>query len=255
MRWRRAIAPVIGIVVFLGSWELFVQVRDVRPFILRAPSDIVRYLNRFPRDFLDGSRTTALHALTGFTLALLIGSVVGAALAAWPFVERAAQPILVLIVVTPFAGYIGSVVVWLGAGDPPVQFITTLVCFPPFVFGAVAGMRSTDPASRELFASVAASPVEVFWRLRLPSALPSLFTTARLTVGLALIAAYLVEGQNFASEGLGAIGARAARQSQADAQWATVFCMAMIGTVWLIVIGALERVVLRWHASQRVLRR
>jgi NitT/TauT family transport system permease protein len=253
-RSTRTIAPVAGIVGFLAVWELLVRARDVRPFILRAPSHIVRYLGRFPGDFARAAGTTTVHALTGFALALVLAIVVGAVLAASPFLERAAQPILVLIVVTPFASYIGSVVLWLRGGDAPVRFITTLVCFPPFVFGAISGMRSADPASRELFASVAASRVEVLWRLRLPSALPSLFTTARFNVGLALIAAYLVEGQNFANAGLGAIGRRAAAQNLADPQWATVFCMALIGTIWLIVIGAVERTVLRWHASQRMLR-
>jgi NitT/TauT family transport system permease protein len=252
--WRRAAAPVVGVVVFLAVWELFVQVRDVRPFVLRAPSDIVRYLGRFPDDFLRASGTTALHAVTGFLLALVVAIVAGALLAASPFLERASQPILVLIVVTPFASYIGSVVLWLDGGHAPVLFITTLVCFPPFAFGAVAGMRSADPAARELFASVAASRPEVLCRLRLPSALPSLFTTARFTTGLALIAAYLVEGQNFSGQGLGAIGRRAAALNEADPQWATVFCMALLGTTWLLVLGALERVLLRWHASQRGLR-
>ena len=46
----------------------------------------------------------------------------------------------------------------------PLRFITTLVCLPPFVFAAVSGMRSADPAARELFASVAASPLAVLWR-------------------------------------------------------------------------------------------
>ena len=251
MRWQRIVAPIVGIFVFLGLWETLVRVNDVRPFVLRAPSQILRYLGDFPRDFLDASAETAIHAVLGFAIALLLAIPVGALLAASPFLERAVQPILILVIVTPFASYIGSVVLWLDAGDPPVLFITTLVCFPPFVFGAVAGMRSADPASRELLASVAASPWAVLWRLRLPSALPSLFTSARLNVGLALIAAYLVEGQNFANDGLGAIGRRAASQNLADPQWATVFCVALIGTLWLIVLGVLERVVLRWHASQR----
>ena len=161
---------------------------------------------------------------------------------------------LVLIQVAPFVAYISSVVLWLGSGDPPVRFMTALVCLPAFVFAAVAGMRSADPASRELFASVDASRWQVLWRLRLPSALPSLFTTARYNIGLALVVAYLVEGSNFADEGLGAIGKREPRpDSVGDAVWATVFCMVVLGTIGLIVIGLLERWLLHWHASQRVL--
>lgn len=249
-RWH-AIAPALGIVVFLGVWEGFVRWRDVRPFVLTAPSDIVGYLGRAPGDFASASVVTARHALVGFTIALVIALAVGAVMSASRFVERAVQPVLVLVQVAPFVAYISSVVLWLGAGDPPVHFTTALVCLPPFAFAAVAGMRSADPASRELFASVDAPRLEVLWRLRLPSALPSLFTTARYNTGLALIAAYLVEGSNFADDGLGAIGRRSAAQNLGDALWATVFCMVLLGTLALALIGLLERWLLHWHASQR----
>jgi NitT/TauT family transport system permease protein len=247
----RFLAPVVGIVVFVGAWELFVQLRDVRPFILSAPSDIVDYLRQAPRDFLDASWVTARQAFTGFVISLVVAIVLAAPLAASDFLERATQPVLVLVQVAPFVAYVPSVVVWLGAGDPPARFMTALVCAPAFVFAAVAGMRSADPASRELFASVDASRWQVLWRLRLPSALPSLFTTARYNTGLALVVAYLVEGGNLADEGLGAIGRRAANNNVGEAVWATVFCMVILGTAALIVIGALERWLLHWHASQR----
>lgn len=247
----RAVAPVLGIVSFLVVWEAFVRLRDVRPFILAAPSDIVSYLGKAPDDFASASWVTARHATTGFAIALLVSIVLGAALAASELLERAVQPVLVLVQVAPFVAYISSVVVWLGAGDPPVRFMTALVCVPAFVFAAVGGMRSADPASRELFASVDASRWQVLWRLRLPSAMPSLLTTARYNTGLALIVAYLVEGSNFADEGLGAIGKRAAANSLGDALWATVFCMVALGTIALVGIGLAERWLLHWHASQR----
>ena len=136
---------------------------------------------------------------------------IAAPLAASSFLERAVQPVLVLIQVAPFVAYISSVVLWLGAGDPPVLFMTALVCLPAFVFAAVAGMRSADPASRELFASVDASPlggavapaaaVGAARRCSPPRATTSAWRS---------IVAYLVEGSNFADEGLGAIGKRAA---------------------------------------------
>ena len=246
-----AVAPIAGIAVFGIVWELVVRLGDVKPYILRAPSDIVEYLGRAPGDFAAAAWITTVHAITGFALALVLALLVGAALASSPTLERAAQPVLTLVQVTPFAAYIGAVVVWLGAGNAPVLFITTVVCLPAFAFAAVSGLRSAEPASRELFASVDASVWQVLWRLRLPSALPSLFITARYNVGLALIAAYLVEGRNFADDGLGAIGRRAESGNLADPLWATIFCMALIGSVVLVLISALERIVLHWHASQR----
>ena len=187
------VAPIVGIAAFLGIWEAFVRLRDVRPFVLAAPTDILRYLDRAPGDFVAASLVTSRHALVGFVAALVISLVVGSLLVASPFAERAVQPVLVLIQVAPFVAYISSIVLWLGAGDPPAYFATALVCLPAFVFATVSGMRGADPASRELFASVDASRWEVMWRLRLPSAMPSLFTTARYSIGLALIVSYLVE--------------------------------------------------------------
>ena len=96
-------------------------------------------------------------------------------------------------------------------------------------------MRCADPSSRELLASVDASRWEVLWRLRLPSALPSLFTAARYNVGLALIVAYLAEGGN-----------RRARRDRRRAIAATraTRCgprsssMAMLGTIGLMLLNA-----------------
>ena len=74
--------------------------------------------------------------------------------------------------VTPFATYTPSVVLWLGAGWKPIEFVTGLACLPAFIFATADGMRSADPAARELLHSVDASRWEVLWRLRLPAALP-----------------------------------------------------------------------------------
>jgi NitT/TauT family transport system permease protein len=176
---------------------------------------------------------------------------IGSAMAAWAFLEHAVQPVLTLLQVTPFVAYIASVVLWLGSGTRPAVFIVALVCMPAFTFATVDGMRSADPATRELLASVDASRVEVLWRLRLPSAVPLLFTTARYNVGLALIASYLVEGGNFANEGLGAIGKRAAALNEGDALWAAIFAMALLGTISLVLLSLLQRVAMGWHVSQR----
>ena len=248
---RRVIAPVLGIVVFLSAWELLVRVGDVRPFVLRAPSSVLAYLLDNPGAYWRASVTTSTEAVISLLLAALVAGLLGAALASSRWLEDAAAPVLVLIQVTPFVLYISSVVLWLGSGRPPIIFITVLVCVPAFTFAMVAGLRSADPAALELLRSVDASRLEVLWRLRLPSALPALFTAARYNVGLSLIAVYLTEGGALASRGLGVIGKRAASFNEADPLWATVFCMALLGSLGLLLLGLAERTVLRWHASQR----
>jgi NitT/TauT family transport system permease protein len=249
---RRLVAPAAGVAAFLAIWEAFVRLLDVRPFVLRAPTAALAALWRFRDDFARAAGVTVLHAAVGLAIALIAGTAVGAALASVRFLDEAAQPILVLVMVTPWFAYVASIVLWLGAGTPPALFMVGLVCLPAVVFAATDGLRSTDPAAVELFRSVHASRWETFWRLRLPSALPSIFIAVRVDLGLALAAAYYVEGANFANDGIGAIGRRAASQADgADTLWAAVFAMALIGAAGLLAISLLQRLVLHWHPAAR----
>ena len=249
--FRLVVAGFVGIVVFVLAWEALVRILDVRPFVLRAPSKIVPELFETPRFFLDNTLVTARHALVGILIALVCALLVGAVLAMSRFLEYATQPVLTLILVTPWVAYINSVVLWLGKGTPPILFMVAFVSFPAFTFATVSGLRSADPSARELLASVEASRWEVLWRLRLPSALPSLFTAARFNVGLGLAAAYFTEGGALASEGLGWVGARAISFNNGTLLWAAILCTAVLGVLGLMLVTMLERVLLGWHVSQR----
>jgi NitT/TauT family transport system permease protein len=248
---KRVVAPIIGVLVFLGLWELFVRALDVRPFVLRAPSAALHYLWLFRSDYLSAAWVTVQHGIIGLAAALTIGLLVGAVLAASPFLEHATQPVLTLIQVAPWFAYVSSVVLWLGSGTKPALFMVALVCLPAFTFAATSGMRTVEPAALELLHSVDAGHWEVLRRLRLPSAAPVLFTTSRFNWGLALAAAYYVEGANVSDQGLGALGKKAAAHYEGDALWAAVFAMAILGLGGLLLLSLLERVVLRWHVSQR----
>jgi NitT/TauT family transport system permease protein len=245
----RYLAPIVGLVLFFSAWEALVHIFGIRPFVLATPSRIVRYMARFPDDYFKASLITMKHAAFGYAIAVVVAIVIGAAMAASRFVEHATQPVLTLIAVTPFAAYIASVKIGLGLfSDRPVVFIVALVSLPAFAFAAADGMRGADTSSRELLASVDASRWEVLWHLRLPSALPSLFTAAKYNTGLALIVAYLAES---GTGGLGEIGSRAIAGNQGDRLWAAILSMAILGTISLVLLNVLQRAAMGWHVSQR----
>lgn len=248
---RRLAAPIVGLVAFGVLWEAFVRLLDVRKFVLLAPSQIVTTLLDTPSFFWTNSLVTGRHMLIGLTASLLVSIAVGAVMGSSRFIEEAMQPVLILILVTPWVAYVTSVVIWLGFGEAPVLFMVAFTSFPIFTFGVVGGMKSADPAARELLASVDAQPWEVLWRLRLPSALPSIFTTARLAIGLGLAAAYFSEGAALSNDGLGAAGRKAAVGNNGEVLWATIFATASLGLVGLLLVSIAERLLLRWHISQR----
>jgi len=242
---------IVGTVGLLGFWESFVRLRNVRKFVLLPPSEIGSTFLETPGFYLDNIWVTARHLVIGLALALTVSLAFGALLAAIRPLEHASQPLLVLILVTPWVAYISSIVLWLGRGTPSILFLVAFVTVPAFVYATVSGMRSADPAARELFASIHASRWEVLWRLRLPSALPSLFTAARFNVGLGLAAAYFAEGAALSTDGLGEAGRRAVAFNDGSILWTTILCTAVLGILGQVGVLMLERWLLHWHASQR----
>lgn len=245
------LAPVIGIALFLGAWQLAIEVFDIKKFALRTPSDILSHINSEKTAYFDNARTTLWEAFLGFSIAFVLGMIGATAMAQWRFVERAALPLAVLVQVTPIIAYAPAIVIWQGFGLKPILIMTSLVCFVPFLINGVTGLRSVDPNLLELARSVDASWSEVFFGLRVPSALPSIFSAARIAVGLALIGAVLGEFFGGVRHGLGyAVKVGQARNLSLQV-WGSVYVLALIGALATLLITALERLVLHWHSSQR----
>jgi NitT/TauT family transport system permease protein len=248
---KRLTPPVVGIVVFLSAWEGFVRLFHVRRFILDAPSRAVSQLLTHWGLFQRNAWVTVQHATLGIACSLVVALAVGAVLASNSFLERAAEPILTMVQVAPWFAYFVSILLWLGSGPRPVVFLVALACLPTFVFATVDGLKSADPAARELLASVDAGRFDVLWRLRLPGAMPAVLGALRLNVGLALAAAYFGETGNLENRGLGHLGSRYAAGTDASGLWATVLAMVILGSVGLVLLALLRRKLLHWHASQR----
>ncbi len=247
-----ALWTAIGAIGLIAFWEAFVRVRNVRKFVLLPPSEIVSTFAETPGFYLEATGITAWHLLAGLAISLTISAAFGALLAAVRRLEHASQPLLVLILVTPWVAYINSVVLFVGRGNPSILFLVSFVTVPAFVYAIVSGMRGADPDARELFASIDASRWDVLWRLRLPSALPSIFTALRINLGLGLGAAYFAEGSfNQVGNGLGEVGKRFANNNQGAGLWTTILCTAALGITVQVMVQLLERWLLHWHVSQR----
>jgi NitT/TauT family transport system permease protein len=246
-----AAAPVLGLTLFLLGWQAFVKVFDIPQYELPSPSSILGHLFSDPSFYWDNARTTLWEAFLGFTVAFLVAMVIASILAHSRFLERLSTPIVVLAQVTPLIAYVPAIVIWFGFGLKPIVIMTAIVCGVPFLLNAVTGLRSVDPSLLELARSVNANRWEIYVRLRLPSALPNVFVAARVAVGLALLGAVLGEFFAGVSSGLGYAVKVAQNRNLPLQLWASVYVLAALGAAAIILISAVERLVLHWHASQR----
>jgi NitT/TauT family transport system permease protein len=244
-----AVAPALGLIVLFGGWELFVRVFDIPPFELPAPSQVLSHMADDPGFYLREAWVTGTRAALGLTIGLAAGLAIGTPMALSRIAERAITPVVVLIQVTPVTAYAPALVVW-HVGLRPILATTALLTFVPFSFGALVGLRSVEPATLELLRSVDASHRQVFFRLRVPNALPSLFAAARIAIGLALVGTTLAEFFALVPDGLGVAIRKAQNFNDVYQLWGSVFTLALMGSLAVGAVVAVERSVLRWHSSQ-----
>ena len=249
-RSAMTVAPVVGLVVVFGIWELYVRVFDISRLTLPTPSSIIVHVVDEPGFYWRHAQVTLLEAVWGYGLALVAALIVATFMAHSRFIERASMPVIVLLQSTPVAVLAPVFLIWFGFGYWPKVLVATVFCYIPFTINEFTGLRSVDPNAYELLRSVSAGRVEIFVKLRFPQSLPYLFSAGRLCVGLALVGAVIGEMFGGSTEGLGNTARVGQMRLLIDQLWGSIFVLAFIGVIGNLLLAAVETRVLRWHSSQ-----
>lgn len=245
-----AAAPVIGVLLLFGLWELYVRAAGVHVLTLPPPSRVLRHLIAEPGFYWEHSLITVREATLGFWLGFAAAMVVATFMAHSRFVERATLPTIVLLQSTPVAVLAPVFLIWFGFNIWPKALTAAVFCYVPFVVNAFTGLRAIDENAYELMRSVSSSRWEIFLKLRLPHSLPYLFSSARLCLGLALVGAVIGEMFAGSTGGLGNTARVAQTRLLVDQLWGSIFTLALIGVAANLVLIAVEARMLRWHSSQ-----
>jgi NitT/TauT family transport system permease protein len=177
-----------------------------------------------------------------------LGGAVACASAAW--LRRGVLPILAALNSIPIIAISPIAVLWLGFGQPSKIAVVALMTFAPMAVNAFKGLYSIDEQSLELMTSLSASPATVFWKLRLPHALPYIFTALKVGTTLAMIGAVVAEFFN-AQRGLGVDLSNNIQVAKMPIAWAAIVAAALLGLVLFGLVSLAERLVIPWHISFR----
>ncbi|WP_300983427.1 ABC transporter permease [Roseicyclus sp.] len=127
----------------------------------------------------------------------------------------------------------------------PKALISSYLSFFPVVVGMVAGLRSPQTSDLDLMRTYSASPAQTFWKLRLPASVPFLFTSLKVSIAAALVGTIVAELPTGARFGLGARLLTGSYYGQTIQIWSALFMAAICAAALVMILGALERVVLK----------
>lgn len=247
---RNAALPVLSAIVGLIVWEVVVRAFDIPAYLLPAPTEVVEVLlNRFGY-LMTNLGYTMFSALLGFALAVLLGVGLGIAIASSPIVDRVVYPWLVISHAVPKVVVAPLLLVWIGFGVKSGVIFVVFFTFFTIVVNTVMGLKSADPDLLHMVRSMGASPMKVLWKIKLPNALPNIFTGIKIAATLAPVGAVI--GEFVASNrGLGYVLIQAVGSMSIDLAFAAVFLVSGFGVIVWYLAELIEKRILPWHASQR----
>lgn len=247
----RVLPPVVVGIGFLLLWQAFVEARNIQPYVLPKPSAIWEQLRANGSDILGTAKASGANALVG----LLAGSVLGIATAILAARSRIADELL-----TPLAAAVNAMPIialapvfntmFASTSVVPRRLVVTVVVFFPVFVNTIRGLREVDPVHRELLDSYAATGWQFTRTVRLPGALPFVFTGLRLASSLAVIAAVVSEYFGGLQTGLGTRITSAAANTAYPRAWAYVVASCALGLLFYASALLLERVAMPWRAHR-----
>lgn len=240
------IAPVMGFVVVLLVWELACRLVPIPPFVLPAPSAIAVGFGEIAPGVWAGHLWATLRvALVGYLLSILVSIPLAIMLVNSRLLSRTLLPMLVVVQSTPIVAIAPIIVVTLGASDLPRIVITFLITFFPIVVSTATGLHATPPELVELSHSLRASRPRQMLHVRLPFAMPYVFSALKIATTLAVIGA--VVGEFVAAEkGLGFLILFSTQFFKIHHAFAALVMLVAISLALFQLVALLQRRLMPW---------
>ncbi len=239
---------MIGIVLV---WELACRALAIPSYLLPRPSAI---FDAFPAI---GFSRWSLHvwstlrvALIGYLLSIVIAIPLAIILMRSPILSKTLYPVLVVIQSTPVVAVAPIIIVVLGAGDAPRIVITCLITFFPLVVSTATGLAATPPELIELSRSLRAPGFREMTQIRLPFAVPYIFSALKISITLAVIGAVVAEF--CASEaGVGYFIQFSTSMFRLPEAWAGLFVLAVLSLLLFQTVQAAQRLLFPWSLPKK----
>lgn len=250
---RIILPPTVALLGAVLLWEIVVRVSGIAPTMLPGPLRVWQAFLESQAPLWRAAWISAQAAIAGFLLAGFLGVIAAIFLSSSRLVERAFYPFTIFLQTVPLVAIAPLVLVWCGPGKLPVIVLALVVSIFPVIANTLIGLRSVDPALLDMFKLYGASPLARLFKLKLPSALPSIFTGLRIAAGLAVIGT--IVGESVASfigndAGLGMIVLGSSRVARTDYLFAAVVMASLLGLVLFGTVNLTGYLLLRrWHAS------
>ncbi|WP_158938990.1 ABC transporter permease [Burkholderia sp. S171] len=245
---QRRMLPVLGIVGLLIAWWAVIAGFNIKPFIAPSPLLVMQTIINKSDMLLQNLGVTALEALFGFILGNLVAILVASVFVHSKILQWIFLPIAVAVNAIPVVAKAPILVLIMGNGMAPKITIAAMVCFFPTLINTVRGLEAVNPQIMDLMRILSATRMQIYFKLRLFSALPYLFSALRIAASMCVIGAIVGEWIG-STQGIGAQIIQATYNYDSPLLYAAIVMSALLSGLFYVVIALLEKRIVKWSAS------
>ncbi len=242
-------------------WEFLVVIFDVQQFLLPKPSKILAELQNEIDLFLapesssllfQATYATFYEAIGGLFIGCGAGILVALITARWTVISDATMPFAIAANSVPIIAFAPIMNNWFGLTNPVSKMaIVAIIVFFPTMINTVRGLTLVDERQLELMRSYAATPFTILRSLRIPNALPFIFSALRVASPLSLIGAVVAEFFGGPRATLGVFITQEASSFNFARAWTAILMASIIGISFYLVVLIAERLVMPWYNAEQ----
>ncbi len=264
---RAGAAFALVLIGFIVLWQIIKAVLNLDGLTLPYVGDIIGALFQPVQEgqpvlggiLFKAALFTLTEASVGFAIGALVGFVLAVIFAHSRLLERGLMPFVVASQTVPILAIAPMVVVWLGPtasglGVPwlSVAVISAYLTFFPVTINTLRGLISVPSTALELMQSYAATNRQILFKLRVPHALPYIFTALKVSATASVVGAIIGELPSGIQDGLGGkiINFNQYYASGPARLWATNLVAALTGILAFAAIAVAERLLVRWSRAE-----
>ncbi len=241
----KSLLPILGGFTLLAVWSLVIIVGKVQPYIAPAPWVVIEEIFKNRALLLQNFWPTLVEALAGFAIGNVAATLVAIAFVQVRTLRRMFLPVAILFNTVPVIALAPILVLVFGLNMAPKIFIAAFVCFFPALINLIRGLESATASELELMRMVSARPSEVLLRLRLPRALPFLFSALRISATGCVIGAIVGEWIG-STQGIGALIIQATFDYRSGLLYAAIALSSALALTLFGAVVLVERRTLTW---------
>jgi NitT/TauT family transport system permease protein len=250
----KAVEWIPAVVVFcLGIvvWQLAIEIFDIQKFLLPKPWSIVSAFFTQRHTLWSAGWLTLKEAVGGFAIGSGLGILFAVVLARFRRLSAALMPIAIAANAIPIIAFSPIFNAWFDPLSLSPRIATAgVLCFFPVFVNTLRGLTSVRPSQIELMRSYAAGEIEIFRRVRIPTALPFVFSALKVATVLAMIGAIVAD--YFGTFGsLGITIKNSVSLFDFETAWAAILTASILGVAMYVAVSLIERFALQWDPTRQ----